>query len=211
MEAPVKSPRQQNSWRRILRSRASLFWHKVVTLHDSPHRIALGSAIGVFIGWLPLVGQMVLSMLFAKIFRANVLASIPWAWITNPVTTVPFYFAHYELALMILPEQKHVSREDFQMIFTRVDEKLANLSGWERWTTGMYQGLIESCNFLSDIIWPLMLGTSLIGMPAAIAVYFIIRRAVDTIQKRRRERLSHWSAKAQKPASNPPSSPPPSP
>ena len=67
---------------------------KVLHANDTPHRIALGIAIGVFIGLTPTVGlQMIIALALATALRANKVVCIPMVWITNPVTLVPIYSA----------------------------------------------------------------------------------------------------------------------
>lgn len=56
-------------------------------LQDTPHRIAVGCACGIFVSPLPTLGQTFIGMILAKLLGGNVIASLPWSWITNPFTT----------------------------------------------------------------------------------------------------------------------------
>ena len=68
--------------------------HRVLHADDTPHRIALGVAAGLFIGLTPTVGfQMVLAVALAAALRANKVVCIPMVWITNPFTIIPIYIS----------------------------------------------------------------------------------------------------------------------
>ena len=63
----------------------------LLMLDDTPHHIALGTALGVFIAFTPTVGiQMILVLLLAMLvrpfFRFNNVAGLIAVYITNPVT-----------------------------------------------------------------------------------------------------------------------------
>jgi hypothetical protein len=94
--------------------------------------------------------------------------------------------------MVFLPGDELLSRADFQKIFDHIDAKLAHLSGWERWTSGMWQTLVESFNLLNHVLWPILLGTVIVGLLVALALYTGIRRTVEAIQRRRAARLAHW-------------------
>ena len=66
----------------------------ILMLDDTSHSIALGSAIGMFIGLSPTGGiQMMLvmltSLLTRKFFRFNVMAALIMVYISNPLTAIP--------------------------------------------------------------------------------------------------------------------------
>ncbi|MCD4824837.1 MAG: DUF2062 domain-containing protein [Phycisphaerae bacterium] len=68
------------------------FVYRVLSLKDTPHRIALGVAIGIFITWTPTIGlQMLLTVALATLLRANKLVGVPFVWISNPLTIFPIY------------------------------------------------------------------------------------------------------------------------
>ena len=70
--------------------------HKILHIDDTPHRLALGVALGVFIGWTPTIGfQSALVILMALIFKANKVVGLPFVWISNPFTLIPIYWPNY--------------------------------------------------------------------------------------------------------------------
>jgi uncharacterized protein (DUF2062 family) len=54
-------------------------------------RVAMGVAVGLAIGVIPLPTQMLVAAVFAIVFRANVAAAVAATWLTNPFTLVPIW------------------------------------------------------------------------------------------------------------------------
>jgi len=72
----------------------------ILMLDDTPHSIALGTTIGIFIGMTPTVGiQMILVIVFAvsvrRLFMFNRVAALITVYISNPLTVVPIYYFDY--------------------------------------------------------------------------------------------------------------------
>jgi uncharacterized protein len=69
--------------------------HEILLLfeiRESPHRLSLAFALGIFIGMSPLLGlHTVLGVLTAYAFRLNKLATLVGVYVTNPWTIVPIY------------------------------------------------------------------------------------------------------------------------
>lgn len=60
--------------------------------------------IGVLSAFFPLPGQMLLALIGALIFRANVPMALGLTWITNPLTTLPIFYAGYYVGAKIMGE-----------------------------------------------------------------------------------------------------------
>lgn len=61
---------------------------KTIRMKDPPEKIALGAAIGSFIGILPTLGlSMTLAFIMAYFFRANKTSALLGTFVMNPVTT----------------------------------------------------------------------------------------------------------------------------
>jgi uncharacterized protein (DUF2062 family) len=68
------------------------FVHGIFHLDDTPHRIALGVAIGMFVAWTPTIPfQMMLTVALCFVCRANKVVGLPFVWLTNPLTLIPVY------------------------------------------------------------------------------------------------------------------------
>lgn len=150
-------------------------------LQDTPHRIAMGCACGIFVSPLPTLGQTFIGMILAKLLRGNVIASLPWSWITNPFTTLPIFYACYRVGMWVTPgEWKLVS-------FSRVGEIVDNFN-----RLSMADGFATGYSVVVDIFVPMLVGSILVGGVGAVMGYFLILRTVVAAQERKRQRLSHW-------------------
>ncbi|TVM15837.1 DUF2062 domain-containing protein [Oceanidesulfovibrio indonesiensis] len=148
------------SFSRLLR----LNYLRILRLKASAHSIALGAALGIFVGCLPIIPfQTVLVITLAFIFRANKIAAFSCTWITNAFNVIPFYYMLYKVGSHILP---------FAVEFNPHLLSLQELfdQGW-RLTVLMTAG-----GFV-------------VGIPSSIAMYFLSLRAVLTYRRRRAMRL----------------------
>ena len=59
-------------------------------------------AIGLFIAFMPIPGQMIVAALLAVLFSCNLPLSISLVWITNPVTMPAIFFLSYKVGAMIV-------------------------------------------------------------------------------------------------------------
>jgi uncharacterized protein (DUF2062 family) len=78
----------------------------VLSLDDTAHHIALGTAMGMFIGLTPTVGiQMAIVIavyyLCLPFFRFNCKAAIVTVYISNPLTMVPLYWFDYRVGQLV--------------------------------------------------------------------------------------------------------------
>ena len=90
--------------------------------HWSRRSVAIGSAIGVFYGFLIPIGQIPASALTAAILRANVPIAVGATWVTNPFTTAPAYYGMYKLGDWILNSNSSTSTEELSGIMSRAGE-----------------------------------------------------------------------------------------
>ncbi|MDR0964996.1 MAG: DUF2062 domain-containing protein [Myxococcales bacterium] len=146
--------------------------HKILGIDDSPHRIALGVAIGIFITWMPLIGfQMALTLFFATLLRANKVVGVPLVWISNPAT-LWIYIPNYVLGCWLLGEAPSV-------------ERLTGALG-QAFGLGAL-GLKERGILLFQTLWdtfaPLMLGSVIIGAVLAAISYVATRRGVHAYRR----------------------------
>jgi uncharacterized protein (DUF2062 family) len=145
------------------------WWYRLIVLRSSPHRIAAGFALGVFIGLTPTFGlQMLMAGVLATMLRVNPIAALVSVHVTNWVTFIPIYAFNYEVGHLIVGGQ-------MEMDFAQV----RGLSAGEAAKVMM----AGSMRFLS-ILW---LGSVVVGLPSSALSYALMRRLI---------RISHdWRAR----------------
>lgn len=174
---PTRKPWWRRLWHASLRAVRA-----VALLEDTPHRIALGSACGIFASVLPTLGQTFVGMLLARALRGSVLASLPWSWISNPLTTLPIWFACYRLGCILLPGSPALGWDEVTDRF-----RLFGEAGWR-------EVLDHGAELLGEVFWPLLLGSVVLGAAAGAVGYRLMRQLVLRVQARRARRAAAWAA-----------------
>ena len=152
-----------NPWKRLIR------WLRahhltLMTLPDTPHSIALGSAIGMFFGFTPLFGmKTLLSIVGTWLCKGNKMAA--FISVTLHDIILPFWPAiflwEYRMGMWVLhgrmpqrPGFRHVPLRDYM-----------------EWTTFLTVGR------------PLLVGSLFLALPAAVVVYFGLRGVLIRARK----------------------------
>jgi uncharacterized protein len=137
--------------------RSCRYLQKLVTLDDSPHRIALGFAVGVFLAFSPLLGlHTVLGLVIAFAFGLNRVAVLVGVFVNNPWTLFPIYaLATYVGGLFVgLPSSAPLAALGFGAVFrSRFWVELAG--AWEFWK-------------------PLLLGSAILSCTSAVLSYILV-------------------------------------
>jgi len=69
---------------------------RLLHINDSPHRLALGVALGLFVAWLPLYGlHLIIVLSLTLLFGANKFTGLASTWANNPFTVIPIYYLNY--------------------------------------------------------------------------------------------------------------------
>ena len=128
----------------------------VFHLHDSPNRIALAFAVGVFIAFSPIIGLHTISVfVFAWMFRLSKVVVFSAACINNPWTIVPLYgFCLW-----------------FGIKITGAMTVVPDIA-WRTLT------ISSAYDILRPYLWPFVAGTIVVGAAAAVISYFFIYWAV---------------------------------
>ncbi len=148
-------------------------------LEDTPYRIAMGCACGLFSSVLPIFGQMVVAMVCARIFRANVVASMPWSWLSNPATTLPIWYGCY-LVGAALTRHEPVTVAALKQLADRLSHD------------GLTVTLQAGGALIGQIVVPLLLGTVVVGVLVGALGYLAIKPLVIRVQARRAAKAARW-------------------
>jgi uncharacterized protein (DUF2062 family) len=154
-EGANKTAARPGPWRRLMR------WMRahhmtIMTLPDTPHAIALGSAIGMFFGFSPLFGlKTILAFLLAWAFKANKTAAVITVQLHDlllPLVPAMFMW-QYKLGMWAL----------YHRLPQRPGFRRVSLSDFMEWTTFLTVGR------------PILVGSLFFAVPAALLVYFGLR------------------------------------
>ena len=167
--------------RYVINRTKRFFIYRVLHVDDTPHRIALGVAVGIFITWTPTMGlQMALTVLLAAILRANKLVGVPFVWISNPVTMIPIYkWCNYNVGRFILGDE--YPPPDFAGVFQAPGSWW--LEVWANRVKAFWEGTWHAFG-------PLWLGSVVIGLLLGVASYFAVYYAVLSYREHRDRRRS---------------------
>jgi uncharacterized protein (DUF2062 family) len=129
---------------------------EVVRVKDSPRKIAISFAIGVLIGMSPFLGiHTVMGIIVAWLFKLNKFVTIIGVYITNPWTIVPIYtFATWFGAKLL-----------------GIDSIIPSIN----WNDIKLADIIKE---LGTLLWPFVVGTTLLGFLSAIVGYIVVYHAV---------------------------------
>jgi uncharacterized protein (DUF2062 family) len=171
---------------------------RLLHLDDSPHRIALGAAVGMFIAMTPTVGFQMLIVLFLLWFiPGNRAAGVPIVWVTNPATILPIYGFNYWLGATLLDQPPDATvAEDWGKVAGSVPGLGGLLTAPVAWLGRMWDWLGDLWRAMEDIMGPLWLGSVISGVVAGLVAYALMYYLVDFYRKRLRARL-HLLARLQ--------------
>ena len=144
---------------------------KLLALRDTPHAIAGGVAIGMFIGFTPLFGiKTLLCLGLAYLLRCNPIAAVIAVSLHD--VAIPFWpfllKVEYDIGAWILGH--------FQQLPQKIDMHHFRFQDMLKWTTFFHVGL------------PLLVGSVFVSAPAAFLSY---AGMLKLLQFRERKRLAH--------------------
>lgn len=70
--------------------------------HLNRNSVAVAMAVGLFVAFIPIPFQMVISAVFAVVVRGNLPIAVALVWITNPLTMLPIVYVAYKLGTWML-------------------------------------------------------------------------------------------------------------
>ena len=145
---------------------------KLLAIRDTPEAIAGGVAIGIFIGFTPLVGlKTVLTILFAWLTRSNILAAVIASAahdILWPVMPVIFRW-EYDVGYWLLSSPHRLP--------PRLNITNLGIRSWLNWP------------HLLHVFIPLLAGSIICSAPFGLLSYLFTKRLI--IRHRRKKQAQH--------------------
>ena len=132
----------------------------LMTMADTPHSIALGSAIGIFFGFTPLLSlKTLLSIAVAWICRCNKIAAVIAVTLHDVLILVmpAIYIAEYKVGCWMLRRPPPSQRIRFQL--------------------GLYDYL--QWDVFQRLVWPAFIGSLFLAIPSAVVVYIVMRMLIS--------------------------------
>ncbi len=144
---------------------------RILHVNDSPHRIALGVALGLFIAWTPAIGlHILIALVMCILLRVNKFAALTSVWISNPLTIIPIYYPNYLAGRAVLA----VFHTEPGFSYVQVSELFEKSFSPSHITAGFYTAEFwnQAGSFLVQIGLELLIGGFVIGGLIAITAYF---------------------------------------
>ncbi len=149
------SSSQSKSIRERLRS--------VFRVDDSPHRVALAFAIGVFLAFFPVMGlHTILALTIAWVGRFSAPVLIAGTYVNNPSTIAPIYGGSFWFGVLLTGSSPPSLRIDWK--------EMKFIAIWDA---------------LKPVLWPFCVGMIVSGVLAGFVAYFIARPMIHAYQTRR--------------------------
>lgn len=153
------------------------YYLRLIRLKGSPHSLALGSAIGVFVGITPTIPFHTIIIFFSTILtRSSFIAGLITSWIAcNPITYIPQYYFSTKIGNFVTPYELN-----WETIKDIMDVLLSDADLSVRLNSFMTLG------YESVIV--LVVGGCILALPFAIASYYSSYIMFLKIKKKRREK-----------------------
>ncbi|MEW5909043.1 MAG: DUF2062 domain-containing protein [Thermodesulfobacteriota bacterium] len=137
------------------------FFYRIKRLEGDPHYVAMGLAIGVFIGITPTIPfHTVLAVFLSFLLKGSKVAAALGVWISNPITIPVFYFLSFKIGTWML-----------NMPMPR-DENFTSLI--ELFRTGSLLGAAAVC------------GGIILGIIPGAMTYWLTRRMISILRSKRK-------------------------
>ena len=140
--------------------RASLFYFlKLIRVKDSQDKLAKGFACGSMVSFSPFIGfHFFLAVIFAYIFRGNIVASLIGTFVGNPFTFPFIWIFIYKVGNIFFKNDQNFSLElTFQSLYD--------------------QGY--------DILIPMLIGSLIVSIPVWFISYFTVKFLMSSFKKRK--------------------------
>ena len=170
-----------------------LVW--LMMLDDTAHSIAMGVAVGLFIGLTPTVGvQMLLVLAVSMVIRCNRTVGCAMVWVSNIATMVPIFFFNYKVGAWVL-------RMDAGSLASARDD-IRHAFHAPGWSQRILVTIRAFGRMAIELAGPLWLGSLIVATVVSVSAYFLMRHAVMLYRRAHQRRVE--ASLARKIAEDPP-------
>ncbi|MBN1906724.1 MAG: DUF2062 domain-containing protein [Deltaproteobacteria bacterium] len=176
----------QNSRIAYIKRQLKYFYLRLLHLKGEPHELALGMAIGVFSGMMPILPfQIALAVALALCFKASKITAAIGTWASNPLNWYFIYLYDYKLGAYLLGlEGGHEIIKKVMAAINRHDEISVI------WNTLFSSG--------AAIVTALLIGGIIIGTITAVPTYLVFIWLFRKIREWRQKRKEKKAARVYK-------------
>jgi uncharacterized protein (DUF2062 family) len=173
-------------WKRLKK----IVFHHILHADDTPHRLALGVALGFLICCTPTIGlQIVIYIGLAALLGANKVSGIPFLFISNPFTAVPLYYFMWkvgEYTINLGPGgHRGVSTQEIKSWLGETTHTIRESGGESFLDPEFWQDVGRLLISTGTELW---LGAFVFGIPLAVMSYFLTRWGVTAFREAREHR-----------------------
>lgn len=93
--------------------------------HINRYSASMAFFVGIFVGFLPIPGQMVLAAILAVLLRCNMPLSVALVWITNPLTMPAIFYVSYRVGALLTDVPVQVA--EFEMSMSWISARIGML------------------------------------------------------------------------------------
>ncbi len=141
-----------SSYREVLKT--------IIKLDDTPEKLALSFAVGVYISVSPFFGiHTILIIIISVLFGLNKVAAIAGSWVNMPWTVPIVYYSEYKIGAFLLNKNIRFSLKPFTI-----------------------EHYLKSG---SDAFWAIFIGSVIEGILFGIIFYFLLKYLIVTYRRRK--------------------------
>ena len=160
MKQAEKQHRSKKTGRWLQKYNVREFVERVKKLEGDPHYVAMGMAIGIFVGITPTMPfHTVIAVALAFILRGSKAAAAIGVWFCNPISAPFLYLGSYKTGMFIFG---HSAPFDVK-----------------------YESVFELLKLGADVTIAMVFGGIILGILPSFASYFIMRKIITTLRSRK--------------------------
>ena len=149
-------------------------YERFIRIRGNPREVALGFALGVFVGMTPTIGvQTPIAIFFAALFKWSKLSAAIGVWVSNPLSAPIIYGITYITGAKLM----HL-------------DPVFNLHLSPTWS--MLKVLLQKA---PQALAAMTVGGALIGLPLAVLSYYLSYAAVEKYQKDVKDKVARQKAR----------------
>ena len=165
MQRPEQPAEKMNRWLTPLYKA----YERFLKIRGRPREIALGMALGLFIGMTPVMGlHLIIAVPMAALFKWNKISAGIGVWITNAITAPFIYSITYLVGAGLMGVEKPLKMNP------------------EQGLGGLYKMLLKA----PEIFWAMAIGGIVLGIPLAVAGYYFSYSVVHKYQQGIKEKFA---------------------